>query len=94
MKTEAPAEFINKLEDKTVKEDESVEFECEVSKKDVKVKWLLNGERLVANENIKITADESKRILKIRKCQLSDNGSVMCVLPGDKSLKADLVVEG
>ena len=60
----------------------------------VKVKWSLNGERLVDNENVKITADGTKRILMIKKCMLTDNGSVMCTLPGDKSISANLIVEG
>lgn len=82
------------MHDKTAKEDDSVEFVCEVSKKDVKVKWSLNGERLVANENIKITADEIIRTLKIKKCQLSDSGKITCTLPGENSISASLVVEG
>lgn len=77
-----------------MKEDESVEFECEVSKPNVKVKWSLNGERLVDNENVKLTADGNKRILKIRKCALTDAGAITCTLPGDKSIGANLVVEG
>lgn len=92
--SEAPAEFKSKLNEKIVKEDDSVEFECEVSKPQVKVKWSLNGERLVENENIKLTADGNKRILKIRKCALSDNGTVSCILPGDNFTSANLIVEG
>lgn len=58
------------------------------------MKWSLNGERLVENENIKLTADGNKRILKIRKCALSDNGTVSCILPGDNCTNANLIVEG
>lgn len=76
-----------------MKEDENVEFLCQVSKKDVKVKWSLNGQRLIAADNIKMLADEDKRILKIKKCQLSDAGKISCNLPGDKSSKANLTVE-
>jgi hypothetical protein len=90
---EAPAEFVNGLENKSVKEDESVEFVCEINKPDTKVKWMLNGQRLVPDENIEITVDGNKRILKIKKCQLEDSGKVSCVLPGDKASKANLMVE-
>jgi hypothetical protein len=90
---EAPAEFISNLEDKTVKEDETAEFICEVSKADAKVKWSLNNERLVAGENIKITTDGNKRILKMKKCQLNDSGDVACTLSGERSTKAKLIVE-
>jgi hypothetical protein len=90
---EAQAEFTTKLEDKTVKEEESVTFVCVVSKPNAKVKWSLNGERLSADDNIKITSDETTRILKIRKCQLSDNGQVMCALAGNQTTEAKLTVE-
>jgi obscurin-like protein 1 len=89
---EAPAEFLSKIEDITINEDENAEFMCQVSKPDVKVKWSLNNERLVAGENIKFRSDGDKRILKLSKCQLSDNGSVKCILPGEKSSEAKLTV--
>jgi hypothetical protein len=65
-----------------------------VSKKDVKVKWMLNGERLVANDNVKLIAEDENRILKIKNCQLSDSGPLTCILPGDVSISANLKVEG
>ena len=89
---EAQAEFLTNIEDKTVKEDENVEFVCQVSKPDVKVKWSLNNERLIAGENIKFRSDGDKRVLKINKCQLGDNGTVKCILPGEKSSNAKLTV--
>ena len=91
---EAPAEFLANIEDKTVKEDQDVEFVCQVSKPHVKVKWTLNGQRLVPGENIEMVSDGDKRILRIKKCQLPDAGKVCCVLPGEKQSKANLVVEG
>ena len=54
---------------------------------------MLNGQRLVAGDNIRIISDENKRVLKIKKCQLADSGPVSCVLPGDKASKAKLTVE-
>jgi hypothetical protein len=85
---------LTKLEDKTIKEEETVEFKCKVSKPDVKVKWVLNGQRLVAGENIEIISKGDERILKIKDCQLSDNGQVSCILPGEKFSQANLIVEG
>lgn len=90
---EAQAEFVSQLEDKTVKEDETVEFVCTVTKKDAKVKWSLNGERLAAGENIKMLSDGDKRILKIRNCQLTDSGPVVCSMPGNQTTQAQLTVE-
>ncbi len=90
---EAQAEFTTKLEDKTVKEEETVTFVCVVSKPNAKVKWSLNGERLSADDNIKIVSDEDKRTLKIRKCQLTDSGQVVCALAGNQTTEAKLTVE-
>ncbi len=90
---EAQAEFTTNLEDKTVKEEEMVEFSIEVSKFNAKVKWSLNGERLSNDDNVKITANDAKHTLKIRKCQLSDNGPIECSLPGNKKSTAKLTVE-
>lgn len=89
---EAQAEFLIQIKDKTVNEEESVEFMCEVNKFNVKVKWSINGERCVANENVKLISEENKRILKIKSCQLNDAGTVTCTLPGDRSTNAQLTV--
>ena len=91
---EAPAEFLAPLDNKTVREDESVEFVCRVSKPDVKVKWSLNNQRLIAGDNVKFRSDDDdgKRILKLSQCQLSDAGQVKCILPGEKSSEAQLTV--
>lgn len=90
---EMAAEFTTELADKTVKEDQMVKFTCEVNKANVKVKWILNGERLVEDDNIKIESDDEIRTLIISKAQLSDAGKVSCVLPGNKATNAKLTVE-
>ena len=66
---------------------------CEINKPDTKVKWMLNGQRLVANENVQMISDEGKRILRIKKCDLTDSGKISCVLPGNKSSEGILTVE-
>jgi len=90
---EMAADFGVELEDRQVKEGDSVKFSCEVNKESVKVKWMLNGERLVEDDNVKIEADECVRTVVIKKTALSDAGKVSCVLPGNKASTARLSVE-
>jgi len=90
---EMAADFTVELEDKHVKEGETVRFSCEVNKEGVKVKWMLNGERLVEDENIKIDCDECVRTMTIKKTVLGDAGRVSCVLPGNKASNAKLTIE-
>lgn len=89
---EQAADFVSELSDKTVKEDETVKFTCQVNKDTVKVKWVLNRERLVEDDNIRLDADGDMRTLVIKKAALTDAGSVSCVLPGNKSSDARLTV--
>ena len=53
----------------------------------------MSGERLAAGENIKMLADGDKRTLKLKKCQLTDAGTVSCALAGNQSTSAKLTVE-
>lgn len=69
-------------------------FSCQVNRSDVKVKWTLNDQILSADENIIINADNDIRTLKIKKCELSDNGTVSCHIGNKATTTAKLKVEG
>lgn len=86
-------DFLSQIQDQYVKEEETAEFTCQLTKPGLRVKWMLNGSLLTPDENIVITANDDIRTLKIKKCQLSDIGTISCHI-SDKSTKAKLMVEG
>jgi len=85
-----------KIQDNTVKEDESAEFTCQLNPSATNVNWLLNGNILQDDSNVKITLENGISKLRILKCQLNDNGEIACLI-GDKKNKistAKLTVQG
>lgn len=74
-----PIEFIQDLRNRSVKQDQPVQFECELNKIPTKVVWLLNG-NVIENDGDRfelITGPGRKKyILKIKQTQLSDAGEV------------------
>ena len=75
-------------------EGECVEYKVEISKPDSRVRWFINGERIVSDENYDVTGDNSSiRCLRIKKAKLSDAGNVKCMLY-DKNVQTTLKVKG
>ncbi|CAF4166926.1 unnamed protein product, partial [Rotaria sp. Silwood2] len=72
-------EFVQELRNRSVKQDQSVQFECELNKIPTKVTWLLNGE-IIENDDITYDLTTSpgrkKYMLKIKQTQLSHAGNV------------------
>ena len=95
MFSETPATFTAPLKDVSILEEESVVFECEMSKPNQKVKWLKAGKEVKPDKKrgIEIVVDGTKHILKIPKSQLDDTAeyTVKC---GDVETKGKLTVEG
>ena len=92
---EAGAEFLNGLVAKEVNEREFVEYKVEVSKHDARVRWFINGERIVSDDNYEVIGDNNTnvRCLRIKKAKLGDTGTVKCVLY-DKNIQTSLKVKG
>lgn len=86
---------MNKIEDKTVKEDESAEFSYQLKGSNTEIKWLLNGEFLNDDKNnVKIIFENGVSTLRIAKCQLDNNGEISCQLGDRKKTTAKLIVQG
>ena len=84
-----------KIQDNTVKEDESAEFLCQLNTSATNVNWVLNGKILENDSNVKITVENGVSKLRILKCQLNDNGQIACqVANKNKSTTANLTVQG
>ena len=72
-------EFLQELRNRSVKQDQPVQFECEVNKIPTKVVWLLNGEVIESdgtNFELITAPGRKKYIMKINKAQLSHAGNV------------------
>ena len=93
--SEAGADFVNSLEAKEVNEGDFVEYKIEVSKPDARVRWFINGERIVSDENYEVIGDNNSNIrcLRIKKAKLGDNGTVKCSLY-EKNIQTTLKVKG
>ncbi len=91
---EAPAEFTTPLADQKVKEFETAQFECQVSKKDLKVKWTKDTVELKSDDKYKMTSVGYKHILAIKDSQLEDQCNYTIVVEEGVEATAKLTVEG
>jgi hypothetical protein len=72
-------EFIQDLRNRSVKQDQPVQFECELNKIPTKVVWMLNGEVIESDgTRFELTTlpGRKKYIFKIKQTQLSDAGTI------------------
>ena len=92
--TELDADFVLPLEDKTVKEEESVEFTVELTKPKQKVIWEKNGVEVTPQDGIEIASEGNICRLRIKKASLDDEGNYTIILPSGKKSNAKLTVEG
>ncbi|XP_041117501.1 obscurin-like protein 1 isoform X2 [Polyodon spathula] len=75
---EPPVMFLRALEDLRIPESSGASFECELSRQNVDVKWLKNGEELKPGKNYRIYSMGRKRFLQITKCGIADSGTYTC----------------
>ncbi|ESO99765.1 hypothetical protein LOTGIDRAFT_141556, partial [Lottia gigantea] len=73
-------------------EGEDVEFQCELSKENVKVRWLKNRKPLLPSERIKMVCDKYRYVLRIQETIPEDEGEYTVVLPSDKESSAYLKI--
>lgn len=82
-----------KLADATVPAHESVTFECEVSKDDSPVEWLLNKEKIEPGEKYEIHQDGRKHSLTVHDLKPEDSGEYTARV-GSNDTSASLAVSG
>ncbi|KAF4087196.1 hypothetical protein AMELA_G00092870 [Ameiurus melas] len=75
---ETPVSILKKLEDSTFTEGTGATLECELSKYNVTVKWIKNGEEIKPGKNHRIYSMGRKCFLQIVKCELGDSGVYVC----------------
>jgi membrane carboxypeptidase/penicillin-binding protein PbpC len=91
-----PMEFIQELRNRSVKQDQPVQFECELNKIPTKIVWLLNGEVINNDdERFELTTSASKKkyTFKIKQTQLSDAGNVTVKIDDQIQSNATLEVK-
>ena len=93
LSTEACAEFTIHLEDKEGEEEESVTFNCELSKPDKPVTWMKDGRVLENGDKYQITSDGCEHSMTIQEAEL-DDATEYTVTCGDHESKASLYVKG
>jgi len=81
------------LDDQELPEKEMAIFECQVSKKNIPVKWLKDGVEVVLDDRVQAITDGFVQQLVIDDCRLDDMGKYTCVM-GEQETAAKLVVEG
>ncbi len=87
--------FTVPLTDVTVKEEETVTLQCELSKPNQKVKWFKNGKEIKPDKKrgIEPKVDGVKHILNIPK-SLVDDTAEYTVKIADQETKGKVTVEG
>ncbi|CAI9556841.1 unnamed protein product, partial [Staurois parvus] len=90
--TEAPADFVQHLQDQTVIEFEDAVFTCQLSKEKAAVKWYRNGRELRENKKYQFEKDGSLHRLIIKDCRPEDECEYSCGVDERKS-RARLFVE-
>jgi hypothetical protein len=90
---EAPVEFLTPLKDVTVMEKEATCLECELTKPNVKVKWLRDAKEFKPRYGCKKVVDGKRHRLIIDAAELED-GAEYTVSVNDKTSQASITVEG
>ena len=92
-----PLEFLQELRNRSVKQDQPVQFECEVNKVPNKVVWMLNGQVIEDDgDRFELITSPSKKkfTFKIKQTQLSDAGNVTVKIDDQIQSTATLEVKG
>lgn len=85
--------FTKPLKDKTVKEEETVTLECELSRPGVPVEWLKDGVAFKPDENAEVTVEGTVHRLTLKKANVADAGAFTVKIP-DAETSAKLTVQG
>jgi hypothetical protein len=92
-----PLEFVQELRNRSVKQDQPVQFECELNKIPNKVIWMLNGQIIEDDDDrFELTTSTSRKkyTFKIKQTQLSDAGNVTVKIDDQIQSTATLEVKG
>ena len=91
---EGKPEFKKPLTDQSVKEDEKITLECELTKPNMKVKWLKNGKEIKPdNKRITVSMDQYLHQLVIADVTVEEAAKYTCKC-GDVSTECTIKVEG
>lgn len=85
--------FITPLQDQTVKEGETAQFQFELSHEGMHVKWFKNDKRLHTSRTVLITSEGKVHKLEMREVTLDDISEIKAVVK-DMSTQANLKVLG
>lgn len=91
---EGAATFLLPLADKTVKESETVVFECEVSKPNIKAKWLKGSKDVKEFPKMQPSVEGTKHKLTIKDAKVEDVDKYTVVFEDRVESSAQLTVEG
>ncbi|KAM4558643.1 obscurin isoform 4-T4 [Odontesthes bonariensis] len=75
---EPPVTVFRKLEDQKVPEGSVICIECELSRHNIDVKWMKDGDGVKPSKDLRIYAMGRKRFLQIMKCHVTDSGMYTC----------------
>lgn len=93
-----PPEFIRKLRDQTVQEDETAQFVCLVlGNPEPTYKWFKDDQEIKESDKYKLTCVEDKLTLEVLNCTADDEGMYKCEAEnhcGSDMTMARLIVEG
>ncbi|VDN31504.1 unnamed protein product, partial [Gongylonema pulchrum] len=96
-RAEKPPNFISKLSNNTVFEDEQAKFSCEVEgDPEPLIEWLHNGERVTEDARLRISSLAGRATLVISSVVKEDEGEYCCRASnsaGSETSRADLVVK-
>ena len=90
---EIPVEITSSLQDREVVETETTTFNCELSKPDMKVKWLKDGKEVPRHFRFIKSTTNFQQTLTIKNAELGDAGQYQCIADATSS-SAILRVKG
>ena len=92
--SESAAEFVVPLKPQQVKEMDTATFDCELSKPNLKVKWLKGTEEIFPSEKYEMATIGAKYMLTVRNATTSDAADYTIIIEDGVQSTASLQVEG
>ena len=92
-----PIEFVQELRNRSVKQDQPVQFECELNKIPTKVMWMFNDQAIQVDETrweLTTSPGRKKYMLKMKQTQLADAGTITVRIDDQIQSSATLEVKG
>lgn len=95
---EMPADFVHQLEPIDAINGDTISFECQLNKPNIKVKWLKDNKPITSNDRIQPTIDSDNpqtHLLTIKNVDTKDAGTYTCVIdqPTSKKSSAPLTIK-